>query len=280
MVCCSYFGAFNDSVLKSFYDNLSNWELDAVIASLADAGITSPSVGSNSRSLSVAPPAVAYHIFCNPHIIRDARISKIVRYGLPGQIIGTWPTDYPPPCLFYLLVDEREDVRQWASEQLGSCKAAAMPADRFSLSYRTVLKMITSVVSGQAGGRDAEGLDPNFSQDSSVLWSGYAIILRYVPSDYLRPQKCLDLDIRRVVTSHLHDTGSSQSLLTLCCSWLIIPSRHCMYTSRAQCLCRLCGRTESIPSHPLPDWPQCMGRRRVGIPSSHLQFYQGQLAIS
>ena len=218
--CRSYFGAFNDSVLKSFYDSLSNWELDAVIEDLALAGITSSSARTDSHSLDVAPPAVVYHIFYNPHILRDARISKIVRDRLPVQSIRRWPTDYPPPCLFYLVVDEREDTRKWALEQLGLCKATAMPADRFSVDYRAVLKTITSVVASQAVDSDARSVGVTFSRDPAILWSGYSVVLRYVPHEYLRPHKSLDVDVRRVVTSHLHDTGNSQSLPSLFLSCL------------------------------------------------------------
>lgn len=211
-VYCSYFGAFNDSVLGPFYDSLSKWELDSVIQGLAEVGITSPFAGANSHSLDIAPPAVAYHIFYNPHILRDAQISEIVRDTPPVQLISRWPTDYPPPCLFYLVVDEREGIRKWALEQLGLCKAAAMPADRFLPTYCSVLKTITSIVSNEAGDSDASSVGIIFSRDPTVLWSGYSIILRYVPSEYLCPQKSLDVDVRRVVTSHLHDTGNSQSL--------------------------------------------------------------------
>ncbi|KZT73806.1 hypothetical protein DAEQUDRAFT_355275 [Daedalea quercina L-15889] len=219
----TYFGAFTDSVLGIFFDNLDNWELETVLSGLAEVGMTADSVGVDSHSLAVAPPAVTYHIFYNPHVIRDARISKIVRSSIPKDPITLWPADFPPPCLFYLVVDEREDVRKWALGQLGLCKAAAMSAEWFLPSYCTVIKSVTSVVSDQANDHDAVGTDSSFSRDPTVLWSGYSVTLRYVPVAFLRPRKALDIDIRHVVTSHLHDTGSN--FMDVLKAFLLILSR-------------------------------------------------------
>jgi len=209
----TYFGAFRDDILEVFYASLDQWELEFVLGGLSQLSLDS---GNNSRrTLSDVQPAIVFHIFSNLHILQDSRIAQMVHALPPKNPIVAWPSDFPPPGLFYTLLDEKPEVREWAFSQIGLCKTAPMSADSFFSDYRTAIKLISTVVSDQAGMSNiGASLPLPFIRDTSVLWSSFATILRFVPVELFRPRDSFDLDLRHAVAGHLNDTGSRQSFFS------------------------------------------------------------------
>ncbi|KAH9950533.1 SEN1 N terminal-domain-containing protein [Amylocystis lapponica] len=207
----TYFGAFSDETLKSFYDNFNEWELQSVLLALSNVKILPDSAPTDERTLSDAPPAVVYHILSNLHILQDPRILKIIHSSPPGALISRWPTDIPPAGLFFLLLDARLESRNWARQQLASYKSTPLSKDHFLSTYITVLQTVTKLVMPESS------VNPGvvdilarftFVQDVATLWSGYCAMLRFVPVEFLRTGKSIGIDLRHVVIGHLHDTGT------------------------------------------------------------------------
>ena len=224
-----YFGAFSDEVLKGFYNSFNEWELNMVISALSRVGITS-NVSNNplQLSLSNAPSPIVYRMVCNLQILRDPRILSIIRACPPSDLLPGWPTDPPPAGMLILLVDHHVRVRQWAKNQISKCKMVPVPKEKFVGPYAIAIDVIAHAVS--AGTRtnalsnsataavtfnnsvNTTGLFNAFSYatDPVDLWSGFCAFLRLIPPELLTSSTHLNIDLRRLVTGHLHDNGPRQ----------------------------------------------------------------------
>lgn len=166
----------------------------------------SPETAAGSgRALSDVPPAILYHIFYNLRILRDPGAAKIIHSCIPDVPISSWPIDFPPPGLFLMLIDGHPGVRNWAQQQISLCKQTPIPKGHFSPMHRRILKSVTDVVmSAQAANEIQHEYPMSFVSDASLMWSGYCMVLRYVPVEFFHTG---NLDLRHVVVGHLHDTG-------------------------------------------------------------------------
>ncbi|OSX59822.1 hypothetical protein POSPLADRAFT_1048291 [Postia placenta MAD-698-R-SB12] len=204
----TYFGAFSDDILKGFYTSFDNWELEMVLSSLSAANLSPESMSDAGHTLSKAPPPVVYHIFYNLHILHDSRIIRIIQSCPPKQPITAWPSDYPPPGLFFALSHKQEDVRGWARGQLNLHTTMPMLQKTFSPVYCNVLKAVTNLISTPTDANTSKANTFPLTQDVSTLWSSYASTLRFVPEDFLHKAGSANVDIRHLVISHLHDTAN------------------------------------------------------------------------
>lgn len=199
-----------------------------VINALSHAGITSGIANNNPQpALSNVPPAVVYHMVSNLDILQDTRILSIIHtYPLSDSLPG-WPTDPPPPGILILTMDEKAEVQQWAKSIISNCRVVPIPKEKFVGAYSIAMDAVAHAISTGTQTRNnsamvtsslnstiimAPGIFRNFpySRDSANLWSGFCAFLRLVPPEMLTSNAHHNVDLRRLVTGHLHDTGPRQ----------------------------------------------------------------------
>ncbi|PCH40128.1 helicase sen1 [Wolfiporia cocos MD-104 SS10] len=201
----NYFGAFSDSALQPFYSSFDNWELEGVVEGLEKSQVLSPP---SSRKLTDAPPALAFHVFCNLHILQDTRILEVLHARTPTSPISSWPADYPPPGLLHCLLHRDASVREWACTQIAHCTASPMHKNDFLPPYRNALETIASMVLSRADDPATASNAIPYTRDMSAKWSAYNHVLQFVPEAYFRPSAAFGLDLRQIVIGHLHDTST------------------------------------------------------------------------
>jgi len=167
---------------------------------------------STTKTLSDIHPAVVYRMVCNWTIFSNPKVlSAIYSSSLTDPLPG-WPTDPLPPGMFVLLMSDRSSVRQWAVNQALKCTTVPMSNDLFVGSY---LQAIEAVVHALTLSEPSHLPDPTLkkpspfsvARDPSHLWSGFSTILRHIPVVALTSDTRHHVDLRRIVTGHLHDTG-------------------------------------------------------------------------
>lgn len=198
-----------------------------VINTLSRAGIMSGAANPNSLcTLSNVPPAVVYHMVCNLDILQDARIISIIHVYPPSDSLPGWPTDPPPPGILILTVDENAEVRRWAKSQLSRCKTVPIPKEKFVGAYSIAMDAIAHAASSrtQIDSPHNSAIIVDMLRSTTImasssfgsfpyatnpvdLWSGFYAFLRLVPSELLTSSPHHNVDLRRLVTGHLHDTG-------------------------------------------------------------------------
>jgi senataxin len=224
-----YFGAFSDAVLTGFYNSFNEWELNMVMSALSRAGISSDASSDPPQiPLSNAPSAVVYHMVSNLQILRDSRILSIIRAHAPSDLLPSWPTDPPPAGMLILLVDENPLVRQWAKNQISKCKVVPIPKEKFVGVYTVAMDAVAHAVSAgtqsiglsnsttstvtlkNAAIPASSSFSTSYAKDPADLWSGFCAFVRLIPPELLTSGTHHNVDLRRLVTGHLHDTGPRQ----------------------------------------------------------------------
>jgi senataxin len=193
------------------------------------AGSTSPA----NATLLDAPPALVYLALSNLAVLQDSRVLRTIANYIPPSEIVSWPPDPPPPGLFYLLFHETSPVRRWAELQMMRSQHTPMSTDDFVDPYLTALE---AVVDALAVGKPITNLNSGstfpFTQDTAIIWSAFAFVLRLLPHEYLRPGGRFRVDLSHIVAVHLHDTGPRA--YPFCILMNISPdvfTRVCGYTS-------------------------------------------------
>jgi senataxin len=166
---------------------------------------------STTKTLSDIHPAVVYRMVCNWTIFSNPKIlSAIYSSSLIGPLLG-WPTDPLPPGMFVLLMSDRSSVRQWAVNQALQCTTVPMSDDLFVGSYLQAIEAVVYALTLSEPSHSDHALKKPFpfsvARDPSLLWSGFSIILRHIPVVALASNTRHHVDIRHIVTGHLHDTG-------------------------------------------------------------------------
>ncbi|KAH9854663.1 SEN1 N terminal-domain-containing protein [Lenzites betulinus] len=205
----TYFGAFTDQILQSFYGNFHKFLTDTAVESLAEKGFLSTGAPDPSRTLSDAPPAATFLILTYLHMLQDSRIVSLLNVFCPRSPVKVWPVDIPSPTLLALLFNSSPELRQWAQKQSTLCEIAPIPMENFLPSHSTVLKAAVDSIASSRPLGDCFGPDYklSFVADIPYQWSGLTTLLRFTPVELFRSSKSFDSDIRRIVTGHLHDIG-------------------------------------------------------------------------
>ncbi|KAI0039679.1 hypothetical protein FA95DRAFT_993043 [Auriscalpium vulgare] len=209
----TYLAAFSKNTLDNFMVNFDNWELDLVLEGLSES--VKPATSQDSQPIGTLidiPPAISFHIVSNISILRDSRVQAALVSRVPSNPIPGWPTDPPPPGLFHLVIHGNEDIRRWAKLHLNQCQVLPIAMTDFVGPYVSTFETvahrveITGVDPQQTEGRP----DPShhFSEDASVVWTGFASTLRLLPSEVLLPGRSTTVHLGRVIAKHLHDTCS------------------------------------------------------------------------
>ena len=207
-----------------FYKSFDQWELEGVLEALANSGISLHHPDSSrQRTLSDAPSAVVYNMVANLTILKDPRILSFIRSLGPSQPLPGWPTDPLPAGLLILMLDEASNVRRWARNQASRCTIVPIPREKFVGSYQTAVEAVAYALSSSnpSSALSSPAFPPppdsylasstspfSFASDPANLWSGFCAVLRLVPPESLSSSTHQRADLRRIVTSHLHDTGA------------------------------------------------------------------------
>ena len=203
-----YFGAFQEDVLRSFYETFEQWELAMVIQDLADAKVLDLSSTSGHASLSDVHPAVIYRMVCNWTIFSDPRVLAVIHASSLTKPLSGWPTDPLPAGMLILLMNDNLNVRQWAVSQASKCLAVPISDHLFVGSYFQAVEAITHGLTATESGLALREPHPfSFTPDLSSFWSAFSVALRHIPVAALASGTGRHADLRRIVTGHLHDTG-------------------------------------------------------------------------
>ncbi|KAI0754949.1 SEN1 N terminal-domain-containing protein [Daedaleopsis nitida] len=206
----TFFGAFNDAILKNFYDSFHKFIIDTVVQLMAEKDFLVQSNPPSGRTLADAPPAITFLMTTYLQTLQDPRIITLIHSYCPRAPIKSWPTDIPPPLLLALLFDDTSEVRSWAQKQCALCEIAPIPMENFLPSHMTVLKAVSDAIASSRTLPDCFGdtYKLSFLQDSSATWTGFTTLLRFVPIELFRASRSFDFDIRHIIVGHLHDTGN------------------------------------------------------------------------
>lgn len=202
-----YLSAFPADVLKDFMLKFDDWELGFIL----------PRISNTTTSIEAHPPVI-FHALSNLHILRDPRILAIFdKRDLPSSL-PDWPTDPPPPGLFYLQLHRNEDVRRWASTRLIQSRVRPIAKELFVRPYIKILEILSGVLASQGGSHPkvlsassdstlGEEESEYLSSDPVVTWQAFSELMRFSPPELFQRGSMTKLDVRRLIAGHLHDTG-------------------------------------------------------------------------
>ena len=221
IVCASqcqdhrYFGAFSEAILKEFYKSFSQWELETVLEYCKKAEISpNTAIPPENKTLADLSPSILLLMLSNPVNLRNPTVMQIIQSYVPTKPIGDWPLDSPPVALFLLLMDEKIEVRSWAYKQITTYTTTPMPSEQFLTAYEEVLSAATHAVTSLSPNSTLAPWSDGFTfpNDPTTLWPGYCTMIRFVPVQWLQPNKSFNIDLRKVIIAHLSDTGNRESL--------------------------------------------------------------------
>jgi len=184
--------------LDNFWADFGNWEKTIILACMRDKRLASTS--KSSSTLNDIPTAVLYHTFTNLDVFLNPEILKVIRSTIPASSSTLLPLDPYPPGLLLLAFDEDRNSRTWAQSHLR--KAPQLTKDQLAGHYLKVFESVAAVLSDQP-----PSLSFPFSKDSTVLWSGFGLMLRSIPPEYYTTTHGRRLEFNRIVLGHVHDNG-------------------------------------------------------------------------
>ncbi|KAF5338959.1 hypothetical protein D9611_008720 [Ephemerocybe angulata] len=202
----TYFGAYGAEILQRFFEKFEEWELDLVLQDLKAAGFSPDDMVTDGKTLSDVPSTLLYRMVATWRVFRDSRIQALFHNYTPTRTLFDWPPKRPPPPgILLLLMGKSQAVRDWARKQCLSSELALMSSGQFTESYAQALLTMAAVVNSPTY-TSTEGL--LLSDDPAVVWSAFGTMLRVVPVEKLMSSTAQSIDLRHIVTGHLHDTGS------------------------------------------------------------------------
>lgn len=205
-----YFAKFSPEILDNFWTCLDAWNVQQVLAELERLGITPTNSDPMVQTLSDVKSPIVFRMMCNWSVFSDQRIQKIIHSIPPRTPFQDWPVTVIPPGILVLLIEQTSAVRQWASSQASRYPATPLPADSLTDGH---LKALETLVHGLTS-RDSLNKQSEqfsfflFAADTFDLWVGFGTALRFLPVEYLKPNNQCKIDIRKVVSGHLGDTGT------------------------------------------------------------------------
>ncbi|KAG6830019.1 hypothetical protein H0H92_002547 [Tricholoma furcatifolium] len=213
----TYFGAYKDEILTSFYNTMETWELSTVLENLTTAGLINGNEFSQ-RTLADVNSAVVYRMVSNWAVFSDSRIQSLITTQPPPETLPQWPKDPLPPGMLLLLIHDKVEVRRWAEAQ--ASQSTVVPIDEISFAgvYLQAIEVIGRHLTDSSLNA---GLSFPFVADPSDLWSGFKKILRYIPVNVLVSPSRSYSGFRGIVAKHLHDTGPQFTHILHCFLFLL-----------------------------------------------------------
>lgn len=159
------------------------------------------------KTLSDVSSTLLYRMVVNWKVFSDARIQALFRQCVPTRIVSDWPMKNPPPGLLVLQMGESKPLRDWARKQSLSCELSLLAPHQFTGSYSQALLAMAAVVNSPTYASPGPLL---LSTEPPVIWAAFGTMLRLVPVERLMPSRTQTLDLRHIVSGHLHDIGSRE----------------------------------------------------------------------
>jgi hypothetical protein len=154
----------------------------------------------SSSALNDIPSAVLCHFFTNIDVFMNSEILRVICSTIPPSSSMMLPVDPYPPGLLLLAFGEEQNSRTWARSHLRA--ASQLTKDQLGGHYLRVLESVTAFLSNQP-----PPLPFPFSKDLGVLWSGFGLMLRSIPSEHYTTSHGRRLEFNRVVLGRVHDNG-------------------------------------------------------------------------
>lgn len=158
------------------------------------------STSKSPSALNDIPPAVLCHVFTNLDVFLNPEILKVIRSTIPASSSVLLPIDPYPPGLLLLAFDDNQNSRTWARLHLRV--APQLTKDQLTGHYLKVLESVAAALSDHP-----PPLSFPFSKDPAVLWSGFGLMLRSIPSEYYKTTHGRRLEFNQIVLGHVHDNG-------------------------------------------------------------------------
>jgi hypothetical protein len=202
----SYFGAYPDATLHAFWSDFAQWQRKLLVADLVAAGVAPDSSSVSSLTLADLPLPLFYRVFCTPSALDASAVRTLVLSMLPSKPRSTTP--YPPPVyLIYAIVDEDDELRNWALEQLRLYPKRSIKNGDFVGPYYNAVRVILEALDGSFPP------DTHIKVDTTILWRALSDLLPQLPLQAPEHRKTA-LEIRDTVRSHLPDDTSREYLST------------------------------------------------------------------
>ncbi|KAF8635838.1 hypothetical protein AX15_000034 [Amanita polypyramis BW_CC] len=192
----TYFGAFPDGTLESFYKSFETWELASVQREIVNAS----AIGSQTN----VHPATVYRALFNWTIFSATTIQSVLQNGL--YHVDDWPKDLVPPGTLLFLFHRNPEIRKWAQGLASKATVLPIPDDQFVGMYKVVLNFVVDMMSPDTSSAQNRYPALALSTDKYELWRAFRILLRNVPPGLLKSKKD-SMDVYHVVVGHLHDDG-------------------------------------------------------------------------
>ncbi|KAJ4482134.1 SEN1 N terminal-domain-containing protein [Lentinula aciculospora] len=209
----SYFGAFQDQVMRGFWESFNDWELEFVLAQISDA--------SGWKNSSDIPTPTLYRMICNFQVFQDSRIQFFLEQNAPFLNTSDWPADPIPPAMLVLMMHDNATLREWALKQVSRCTTIPISQDHaLSLPYDKALEMISSPFTSTTPMTPDTSL-VRLITEPMTLWSSFYSVLRVLHPKHLTSPSSKGIDIRHVVTGHLHGHGPEFKNVLRCFSLVL-----------------------------------------------------------
>lgn len=154
---------------------------------------------SASKSLSAALPILVYRILNNVHILRNPVFLAKFMDSPPEAPFKEWAVAPIPSGLLLLSLNRNEKVRAWAKSQRDAVQVltkAEVPS--------IALQAISGILSPQAPDNTN---DFALMEDTTLIWSPLYRVMRFMAKESLVSSPGQNVDLRRLVLGHLHDTN-------------------------------------------------------------------------
>ncbi|KAJ3747263.1 AAA domain-containing protein [Lentinula detonsa] len=203
----SYFGAFPDDVMGAFWVSFSKWELDYILAQI--------SATSGWKHSSDIPTPALYRMICNFQVFQDPRIQSFLEQTSLPRTPSDWLAESIPPAMLVLLMHANATLREWALNQASRCTVVPISEDdASSFPYNQALELIIlSITSSTQVHPDTPIC---LVADAVTLWSSFHSVLRLLRPTHLTYSSSKGVDIRHVVTGHLHNDGPEFKIILRC----------------------------------------------------------------
>lgn len=196
-----YFGAFPEHVMSAFWDSFNNWELEHTLAQISD-----------TSAWTDIPTPTLYRMICNFQIFQDSRIQTFLEQHPPSRSPSDWPAEPIPPAMLVLMMHENATLRDWSVKQASRCTNIPISQDDAApLLYDQALEIIMLPFISTAQAR-SDSISIRLITETVTLWSSFHSVLRLLHPKQLTFFSSKGVDVRHVVTGHLHDHGPGQRL--------------------------------------------------------------------
>lgn len=153
------------------------------------------------------PAPTVYRMICNFQVFRDSRVQSLLSENHPTRIFSDWPNEAVPPAMLVLMMHENPHLRDWAMKQVSrSTSVSITRSDASLLQYGRALEMILLPFASGPEAR-SEATSIHLVTESATLWSSFHSVVRLLHPVHLTFFTSKGVDVRHVITGHLHDHG-------------------------------------------------------------------------